>query len=239
MTAEKPSELSYNPHMPLSQALLLPRIVIENTMPTLDGGQFAVKAIVERDVVVTSKVFADGHDKLAVRIRWRGGRRELAQRSDERAGQQRLAGPFPSRTPGSLPVLHRSLDRSLRQFPVRTGKKHNAAVPVSLELQEGRTMVQQAAERSDGQLSEQLAALHHELSGLLETEQVALFLHSRSAQLMAQADHRAYLSLSAEFPVDVERELASSPVGMSCFRARSPTIQRATAPSTTCTRVCR
>ncbi|PPA02075.1 alpha-1,4-glucan--maltose-1-phosphate maltosyltransferase, partial [Pseudomonas sp. MWU12-2312b] len=44
--------------------------------------------------------------------------------------------------------------------------------------------------------------------GLLETEQVALFLHHRSAGLMAQADHRAYLSLSPEFPVDVERELA-------------------------------
>lgn len=71
MTAEKPSELSCNPHMPLSQALLLPRIVIEDTMPTLDGGQFAVKSIAGRAVVVTSKVFADGHDKLAVRIRWR------------------------------------------------------------------------------------------------------------------------------------------------------------------------
>ena len=44
--------------------------------------------------------------------------------------------------------------------------------------------------------------------GLLETEQVALFLHQRSADLMAQADHRAYLSLSPEYPVDVERELA-------------------------------
>ncbi|POZ99361.1 alpha-1,4-glucan--maltose-1-phosphate maltosyltransferase, partial [Pseudomonas sp. MWU12-2312b] len=70
-TTEKPTELSYNPHMPLSQALLLPRIVIENTMPTLDGGQFAVKAVVGQDVVVTSKVYADGHDRLAVRVRWR------------------------------------------------------------------------------------------------------------------------------------------------------------------------
>jgi hypothetical protein len=71
MTAETPSELSYNPHIPLSQALLLPRIAIENTQPTLDGGQFAVKSIAGREIVVTSKVFADGHDKLAVRIRWR------------------------------------------------------------------------------------------------------------------------------------------------------------------------
>lgn len=32
MTTEKPTELQYNPQLPLSQALLLPRIIIENTM---------------------------------------------------------------------------------------------------------------------------------------------------------------------------------------------------------------
>lgn len=31
MTAEHPTELAYNPHLPLSQALLLPRIAIEST----------------------------------------------------------------------------------------------------------------------------------------------------------------------------------------------------------------
>ena len=31
--------------LPLSQALLLPRIAIESTMPVIDGGEFAVKEI--------------------------------------------------------------------------------------------------------------------------------------------------------------------------------------------------
>lgn len=57
--------------LPLSQALLLPRIAIESTTPVIDGGEFAVKAVVGQRVNVTSKVFADGHDKLAVLIRWR------------------------------------------------------------------------------------------------------------------------------------------------------------------------
>jgi hypothetical protein len=103
--------------------------------------------------------------------------------------------------------LHRSLDRSLRQFPVRTGEKHNAAVPVSLELQEGRTMVQQAAERSDGQLSEQLPRCTMNCPGCSKPSRWRCFCTAQ-CELMAQADHRAYLSLSAEFPVDVERELA-------------------------------
>src|SRR3546814_10262629 len=40
-------------------------------MPVIDGGQFAAKAVVGLDVTVTSKAFADGHDKLAVHILWR------------------------------------------------------------------------------------------------------------------------------------------------------------------------
>ncbi|MGE8311857.1 MAG: alpha-amylase family glycosyl hydrolase, partial [Pseudomonas protegens] len=47
--------------------------------------------------------------------------------------------------------------------------------------------------------------LQRELSGLLEAEQVALFLSESSARLMAEADHRPYLSLSPEYPLDVER----------------------------------
>jgi len=209
MTAEKPTELSYNPHMPLSQALLLPRIVIENIMPTLEGGQFAVKSVVGQDVVVTAKVFADGHDKLAVRVRWRaedGDTWQSAAMKD--LGNNGWQGQFRVNTQGRYLFCIEAWIDQFASFCYELEKKHAAAVPVSLELQEGRIHVQQAAERSEGLLSEQLAALHHELSGLLETEQIALFLHPRSADLMARVDHRAYLSLSPEYPLDVERELA-------------------------------
>lgn len=158
MTAEKPSELSYNPHIPLSQALLLPRIVIESTAPTLDGGQFAVKAIAGREIVVTSKVFADGHDKLAVRIRWREEGDETWQTevmSDQ--GNNGWRGVFQPQRMGRYLFLIEAWIDQFASFQYELEKKHTAAVPVSLELQEGRTMVQQAAERSEGQLSEQLA----------------------------------------------------------------------------------
>ena len=205
MTAEKPTELSYNPHIPLSQALLLPRIVIENTMPTLDGGQFAVKAVIDQDVVVTSKVFADGHDKLAVRIRWRAdGDEDWQSEVMAELGNNGWQGQFRVNKQGRYVFCLEAWIDQFASFCYELKKKHDAGVSVSLELQEGRTHVQQAAERSEGPLSEQLAALHHKLSGLLETEQVALFLHQRSADLMAQADHRPFLSLSPEYPVDVE-----------------------------------
>ena len=209
MTAAKPDELSYNPHIPLSQALLLPRIVIEDTMPILEGGQFAVKAVVGQDVEVTSNVFADGHDKLAVRLRWRG-EGDAVWRSEVMAdlGNNAWQGRFRVPAQGRHVFCIEAWIDHFASFCYELDKKHVANIPVSLELQEGRLHVLQAAERAEGPLKAQLTALHQQLSGLLETEQVALFLHPDSAELMGQADHRAYLSLSPEYPVDVERELA-------------------------------
>ncbi|KAA0946058.1 alpha-1,4-glucan--maltose-1-phosphate maltosyltransferase [Pseudomonas sp. ANT_H14] len=214
MTAElsKQNVLTKNDEtsmFPLSQALLLPRIAIESTTPMIDGGEFAVKAIVGQRIKVASKVFADGHDKLAVLIRWR-------PLSDERwhsvvmtdVGNNGWEGNFTVTAQGPHQYCIEAWIDQFASFCYELGKKHAARVPVSLQLQEGRSQVLQAAERSEGELREHLMLLHHELSGLLETEQVARFLHEDSAHLMAQADHRAYLSISPVYPLDVEREAA-------------------------------
>ncbi|AZC50549.1 MULTISPECIES: alpha-1,4-glucan--maltose-1-phosphate maltosyltransferase [Pseudomonas] len=210
MTAEKrPTELQYNPNLPLSQALLLPRIVIENTRPLIDGGQFAVKAVAGQVVQVSSKVFADGHDKLAVRIRWRA-EADSIWRSEimEDLGNNGWEGQFSVPSQGRYLYCIEAWIDQFASFCYDLQKKHQASIAVSLELQEGRNHVLHAAERSEGPLREQLLALHHELATLLEAEQVALFLHERSARLMAEADYRPYLSLSPEYPLDVERERA-------------------------------
>lgn len=206
MTAEKPTEQQYQAQLPLSQALLLPRIAIENTRPVLDGGQFAVKAVAGQQVEVTCKVFADGHDKLAVRVRWREEQQDAwSSQALEDQGNDGWLGRFPVPTVGRYRFCIEAWINQFASFCYELEKKHRAGVPVSLELQEGRASVQQAAERSEGPLRERLLALQQELAGLLETEQVALFLKDSSARLMAEADHRPYLSLSPEYPLDVER----------------------------------
>ena len=192
--------------LPLSQALLLPRIAIESTMPVIDNGEFAVKAVVGQRVNVTSKVFADGHDKLAVLIRWRVLEEESwhsVVMTD--VGNDGWEGAFTVAQLGPHEYCIEAWIDTFASFCYELRKKHEAGVPVSLELQEGRSLVLQAAERSDNELRDRLMVLHHELSGLLETEQVALFLHEDSAHLMTQADHRAYLSVSPAYPIDVER----------------------------------
>ncbi|TWC21012.1 MULTISPECIES: alpha-1,4-glucan--maltose-1-phosphate maltosyltransferase [unclassified Pseudomonas] len=209
MIAEHPTDLAYNPNLPLSHALLLPRIAIENTMPVIDGGQFAAKAVAGQDVTVTSKVFTDGHDKLAVRIRWRALDDEVWNSEVMTdLGNNGWRGQFNVPAQGRYVFCIEAWFDQYASFCYELEKKYAAGVPISLELQEGRNHVLQASERSDGELSEQLAALHHELSGLLPAEQVALFLAPHSADLMSLADHRPYLSISPEYPLDVERERA-------------------------------
>lgn len=214
MTTEQPIQLhddlqNHSPHLPLAQALLLPRIAIESTQPVLDGGQFAVKAVAGQTVTVRSKVFADGHDKLAVRVRWCNEATSIWHTDVMKdLGNNAWQGQFKVLAPGRYRYCIEAWIDQFASFCYELEKKHGAGVPVSLELQEGRQQVQHAAERSDGALSEELAALRHQLEGLLETEQVALFLHPHSRWLMAAADHRPYLSLSPEYPLDVERDLA-------------------------------
>jgi starch synthase (maltosyl-transferring) len=50
------------------------RVVIEGITPSLDGGRFPVKRIVGDALGVEADVFADGHDELSVRLRWRNDR---------------------------------------------------------------------------------------------------------------------------------------------------------------------
>jgi starch synthase (maltosyl-transferring) len=47
------------------------RAIVENVTPCVDGGRFAAKCVVGDRFVVEADCFADGHDVLGVRLRWR------------------------------------------------------------------------------------------------------------------------------------------------------------------------
>jgi len=50
---------------------LLRRVIVEAVTPQVDEGRYPAKRTVGEDVVVEADVFADGHDALAVVVRWR------------------------------------------------------------------------------------------------------------------------------------------------------------------------
>lgn len=48
-----------------------PSAVIENLQPLVDGGRYPIKRIVGDDLVVEADIFKDGHDVVAVVLKWR------------------------------------------------------------------------------------------------------------------------------------------------------------------------
>lgn len=195
--------------LPLTQALQLPRIVIEDTTPVIDGGLFAAKAIVGQPVTVTSKVYADGHDKMAVQIRWRAADEQGWQSAPLRElGNDSWVGEF---TPASVSQYVFQLEAWIDQFGsyrYELEKKFGAGVPIELELTEGRIHLEHAAARSQGELQQQIHRVLGELESAEGETKVEILLNSETSGLMSQADNRAFLSRSIEYPLDVERELA-------------------------------
>lgn len=193
----------------LSQALLLPRIVIEDTQPAIDGGQFAVKAIVGQKVTVSTKVYADGHDKLSVVLRWHeAGSDTWHSTSMRELGNDSWEADL---VIDRIGVHGYCIDAWIDQFAsyrYELEKKYAAGVTIDLELEEGRLHLEHAAARSQDSLAQQLRQLHDEFQGLDQDAKVALLLQRDTQSLMSLADHRAFLCTSIEFPLDVERELA-------------------------------
>lgn len=196
--------------LPLTQALQLPRIVIEDTTPVIDGGQFAAKAIVGQAISVTSKVYADGHDKMAVRVCWRAADEDEWQTAPLRElSNDSWVGEF---TPTSVARYVFRLEAWIDQFAsyrYELEKKYAASVPIDLELEEGRLHLVQAIERSTGEVRSQIESLLQQFTESPDQDvQVTLLLNSETSAAMAPADNHAYLSRSLEYPLDVERELA-------------------------------
>ena len=193
----------------LSQALLAPRIVIEDTEPVLEAGTFAAKAISGQPVAVSSKVYSDGHDRLAVMLYWRQAHsRRWHCVPMQSAGNDLWLAEF---TPTELGPHLFSIEAWVDPFATYSHdleKKYNAGVEVKLELEEGRLMLGKGIELCSGAVRDELEALQQRLAELDTDGQVALLLGPDVAHLMSEAGHRSYLARSREFPVDVDRPAA-------------------------------
>ncbi|WP_346796140.1 alpha-1,4-glucan--maltose-1-phosphate maltosyltransferase [Halomonas sp. Bachu 37] len=191
-------------------AVQAPRIAIESVMPALDHGRFAAKATVDEPVVVKATIFADGHDVLAAAICWydeQGRQQRVPMRQVEPMGLDVWEGRFTPQQVGRHGFIIEAWWDVYATYRYELSKKHQAGVPIELELEEGRRLIAQAAERSEGALGEALADVHERFKRLeLDAERVALLLDGDTARLMHEADTRPHLSRSdALYPLDVER----------------------------------
>ncbi|MCC5883178.1 MAG: alpha-1,4-glucan--maltose-1-phosphate maltosyltransferase [Halomonas sp.] len=194
----------------VSAAAHAPRIAIEDVHPSLDHGRFAAKTIVDEPVIVKATIFADGHDVLAAAICWHddlGAQKREPMEAVLPPGRDLYQGCFTPSRVGRHGFYIEAWWDIYGTYHSELSKKYRAGVPVGLELEEGRLLVTQAMERSEGELREALAALHEKYQQLeLDADRVALLLDNSTVKLMEAADSRPHLVRSdACYGVEVER----------------------------------
>ena len=185
----------------------MPRLVIEDIRPSVDGGDFPVKRVVGDTVQVEATIFSDGHEQLGAELRWRAVDAEEWQAARmKQLPNDRWQAEFPVGRMGRHEfVVEGWLDR-FGGFRRDFRTKHDAGVAQTVDYIEGRMMVAEAAERSRGGLHEALQEHLGRLENAADDEKrPELLLDSDLAALMAAADDRRHALISPRQLIDAER----------------------------------
>ncbi len=198
------------------------RIAIEAISPAVDGGKFPVKRTIGDMVNVEADVFIDGHDKLAVLLLWRtADQAEWQEVRMQALGNDRWSAPLPLTRIGRYLFAIEAWRDAYASYRDELEKKAGAGLNVSLELEEGRLLVQAAAasaqERGLG-IAAPLKALLKALApgpkrdlaraATRDAERIAVLLSEPTAEAMRVADHRPFAVRSEALRLDVERTAA-------------------------------
>jgi starch synthase (maltosyl-transferring) len=190
-----------------AQAAAAPRLAIENPLPCVDGGRFPARRTVGSLVTVECDVIADGHDKLAAVLRYRGpGESAWTEVAMTLLGNDRWRASLPLQRLGITHYEIEAWKDVWATYHHELEAKHKAGVPTSLEIKEGILLVNAAAKRSKKKLSQALAAILEDKD--TEDAQREVLLSEELTELMRQADERPFKVKSERIPLQAERTAA-------------------------------
>ncbi|MDB5683330.1 MAG: alpha amylase catalytic region [Sphingomonas bacterium] len=183
-----------------------PRLVIEDVSPTVTGGPYPVRRVVGDRVRVQADIFGDGHEQLAAELQWRAVDGDAWQGALMVAHSNDVwTGAFTVDRLGRHEFVIEAWLDLYGGFRRDFAKKLAAGVAQPVDALEGRLLIAQARDRSDGALAEALAALLAQLDAADEEEGAALLLSDDVADLMHRADARPFRLRSVPQIVDAER----------------------------------
>jgi len=191
------------------QAAQRPRLAIEAPAPCVDGGRFPSRRSVGDVVEVEADIIADGHDKLAAMLLWRGpGEQKWHEVPMRLLVNDRWTAAFPLRRLGVHHYAIQAWRDAYATFADELTKKHAAGVPITLELQEGALLVGQAAARAAPAAKPALAQTVKALQQQDADTRRQTLLSPEVAAMMAAADDRPLAAMLDPIPVQAERVAA-------------------------------
>jgi starch synthase (maltosyl-transferring) len=230
LTLQPGAVLSYRAYLPkpvtlasaggkvaVTRAARAPRVAIEHVMPTVDCGRFPAKKIVGSTVTVEADVFGDGHDHIAAAVLWRAADEiEWCEARMEMRNNDHWCAQLPLQRVGRYVFMVEAWRDSFDTFRDELDKKHRAGLDVTLEIQEGRQLIEKtiAGQGEDSPHTDALKKLLQALpkpkrkTGSDNSAAIALLLSSDTAALMRAADLREFATRSAEYRIESERKRA-------------------------------
>ncbi|HEY4319508.1 MAG TPA: alpha-1,4-glucan--maltose-1-phosphate maltosyltransferase [Herbaspirillum sp.] len=215
---------------PAQLAARAPRIAIEAVTPVADNGRFPIKRVVGDNLTVEADILIDGHDHLAAQVVWRtADSREWQAVPMRHAGNDRWQARVPLQRVGRHFFAIEAWRDAFESYRDELEKKSRAGLDLTLELEEGRLLVVQAAD-AGGEDTNTLKDIARELEGKIkfgakgkaktkavDADQLALDNAARTARLLSREVEtlmqrnlpRRFMARSeVDYPVDVERGAA-------------------------------
>jgi starch synthase (maltosyl-transferring) len=191
----------------LAAALAAPRIAIERVAPQVDGGRYPAKAVAGQPLAIEADIFMDGHEHIDAHVLWHAPGVTPQAVPLRPLGNDRWRAELVPAAPGLCRFTIEAWADRWASYRAELTKKAAARVPLTLELQEGRQLVHDAARRQPAPHG--LAQLERQLGPLDERQTLDLFLGETVAALMRAAQERRHLVRHGpELEVDVERTRA-------------------------------
>jgi starch synthase (maltosyl-transferring) len=183
--------------------------IIERVEPEIDGGRFAIKRVVGETVTVEADVFTHGHDLVAAALLYRPEQSsEWCEAPMQPLEDDRWSGAFTVTEQGRWRYCLQAWVDRYGTWAHDLEKRVDAGQDVSVDLEIGAVLVEEAIDRATGPDRELLESYRH---GLLAgtTVSVSLTLSGELAPLLYRYATRPFLTTyGKELPVVVDRERA-------------------------------
>jgi starch synthase (maltosyl-transferring) len=189
----------------------LPRIVIDNVVPTVDQGRFAAKRVVGDTIAIEADVFTDGHDLLAVDLLWRAVEAtKWLRASMQPIGNDRWRASIrPERIGRYEFTIEAGWDR-YGSFCRDLAVKRNAGSEVSVEMVEGREILKQNTSWTKNGLDNIIESALARLADANTDRSVEIFLADDLRQAMRAAERPLFRVREERLlPIEVERPQAA------------------------------
>ena len=188
------------------------RVAIESVQPSVDGGRFAAKRVVGDRVVVSADVFAEGHDRLIARIRYRtSGSAGWHEAPMEPVGNDRWQGEIIVSERGRYELTVTAWVDEFVTWRIGLEKKVAVGVDVKSELAEGAELVAAASARAENGEQAWLAGRARALRGNtpLEERVTQALDPELQTRMTAVPDRTNATTYPTLLPLEVDRPVAA------------------------------